>query len=337
MIWTKQGQARSFDVTVGLDAATVQRQLRLLTGNSRLNVVHNGSAFLLSGEAEAIAQREQAEKIVASYGSPVVNLIQMPQRRDQIQIDVHVVELSKNGALNFGYTVGGGEVTELQNGIRKYIFKAGQMAFGEATTGNIASFGQIDFLAARLDLLQKRGEAKLLAQPHLVTTDGGTAKFLAGGEIPIPIQQALGQTTITWKEFGVRLEIQPTIGPGGRITLAVRPEVSSLDFTSGVKLNSFAIPALKTRRAETTVMLNPQETLMLGGLLNNEQNRNWDQIPFLGDIPILGELFKDRAFLNNQTELAILVTPRLVTPEATPTLPGRLPQVRDEALREMER
>lgn len=337
MVWTKQGQAKSYDVTVGLDAASVQRQVRALTGNSRFTVAHNGSAFLLSGEADAIPQRELAEKIVASYGSPVVNLVQLPQRRDQIQIDVYVVELSKSAALNFGYTLGGGEITSLADGIKKYIFKPGNVAFGEATTGNIGTFSQIDFIAGQLNLLQKRGEAKLLAQPKLVTTDGGTARFLAGGEIPIPIQQALGQTTITWKEFGVRLEIQPTLGAGGRITLAVKPEVSSLDFVSGVKLNNFTIPALKTRRAETTVQLAPQETLMLGGLIDNERNHNWNQLPFLGDIPLLGELFKDRAFQDNQTELAILVTPRLVAPDVTTTAPGRLPAVQQDLTREMER
>jgi pilus assembly protein CpaC len=337
MVWTKAGQVKSFDVTVGLDAATVQRQLRALTGNAGFNVAHNGTASLLTGQADAIAQREQAEKIVASYGAPVVNLIQLPQRRDQIQIDVHVVELTKTGALNFGYTVGGGEVTDVASGIRKYIFKAGEMAFGEATTGNPATFSQIDFLSARLNLLQKRGDARLLAQPHLVTSDGGTAKFLAGGEIPIPIQQALGQTTITWKEFGVRLEIQPTLTANGRITLSVKPEVSSLDFVSGVKLNSFTIPALKTRRAETVVQLGPQETLMLGGLIDNEQARNWDQLPFIGDLPILGELFKNRNFQNSQTELAILVTPHLVAPEPQGPLSPKLQQTRDELSREMEK
>ena len=98
MVWTKQGQAKSYDVTVGLDARSVERQVRALTGNSHLNVIHNGSAYLISGDAEQIAQRDLAEKIVASYGAPVVNLVQLPQRREQIQIDVHVVELSKAAA-----------------------------------------------------------------------------------------------------------------------------------------------------------------------------------------------------------------------------------------------
>lgn len=337
MMWTKQGQAKSYDVTVGLDAAQVQRQVRVLTGNDKLSVMHNGHAFLLSGDAEAIAQRELAEKIVSAYGGPVVNLVQLPQRREQIQIDVHVVELTKTAMLNLGFVVGSGEVTDVQNGIRRYIFKPGQMNLGEMTTGSPSTISQLDFLAARLDLLQRRGEAKLLAQPRLVTTDGGTAKFLAGGEIPIPIQQALGQTTITWKEFGVRLDIQPTLSAGNRITLAVKPEVSSLDFVSGVKLNTFTVPALKTRRAETTVVLGAQETLMLGGLINNEHSRNWDQIPFIGDIPIIGELVRNRAFQESQTELAILVTPRLVVPDDQPRLPGRLPAVRDELSRQMEK
>jgi pilus assembly protein CpaC len=201
---------------------------------------------------------------------------------------------------------------------------------GEATTGQLNTFGTLDFLAAKLQALQNRGEAKLLARPTLVTTDGGTAHFLAGGEIPIPIQQALGQTTIMWKEFGVRLEVQPSLLGDGRVALTVKPEVSSLDFTNGLKQGSFTVPALRTRRADTQVVLGASETLMLGGLMNAEQSRGYDMLPGLGDVPVLGELFKSRSFQDNQSELAIMVTPRLLGPSASRELPGRLPAVGHE-------
>ncbi len=246
-----------------------------------------------------------------------------------------MLELSKTANLNFGATAGGGEITELAGGLRKYIFKPGQMDLGEATVGNLSTFGQLNFLAARIEALQRRGEAKLLARPSLVTIDGGTAKFLAGGEIPIPIQQALGTISVVWKEFGVRLEVQPSILVDGRISMSVKPEVSSLDFTGGIKMASFNVPSIRTRRVETQVMLSPGETLMLGGLLNDQKSRNRDQLPFLGDIPVLGELFQSRNWQDDETELAILVTPRLVQPSTDTKAPGRLPAIQQELMREM--
>lgn len=336
MVWTKGGGVRAYDVMVGIDTQEVQRQLQSVTGNDSLSVTFNGQSFVLTGQATVASQAQMAEKMVASYGRPVINMIQSPQRREQIAIEVFIVELSKNSALNLGITPGGGEVTELTGGIRKFVFKPWEMMFGEQTTGNINTFSQMDFLAGRLELMQKRGEAKVLARPTLVTVDGGTAKFLAGGEIPIPIQQALGTISIVWKEFGVRLEVQPTMAADGRIALAVKPEVSSLDYTNGLKQVNFNVPAIRTRRAETTVMLRPLETLMLGGLMDNERNHNWDQLPFLGDLPILGELFKSRRFQDNQTELAIMVTPRMVVPSRDTAPPGRLPEVKKELTQEME-
>lgn len=252
----------------------------------------------------------------------------------QVAIDVHVLELAKSAGLNLGVTVGGGETTTVENGVRKYVFKPGDFMIGEQTPGGFPNnIGGLDFLAARIAALQSRGEAKLLARPTLVTVDGGTAKFLAGGEIPIPIPQALGVTTIAWKEFGVRLEIQPTINPNGSITLVVKPEVSSLDYANGLKLATITIPSIKTRRIETVVSLYPRETLMLGGLMSAEQNRSWDGLPGLADIPIIGELFRSRRFSDNETELAILVTPRMVSRSDPTTLPGRLPEVQ----RDLER
>lgn len=336
MVWTKGGGARSFDVNVSLDASQVERQVRQITGNDGFKVAFNGQSWLLSGAAATMSQRDAAEKIVQAYGQPVVNLIQMPPRREQIAIDVHVVELSKSAMLNFGYTVGGGETESIQGGVRKYIFKPGEFMFGEMAAGGFPNnLGGLDFLAAKLEALQRRGEARLLARPTLVTIDGGTAKFLAGGEIPIPVQQALGMTTIMWKEFGVKLEIQPTLARGGAITLAVKPEVSSLDYSNGLKQANFTVPSIRTRRAETTVALAPTETLMLGGLMSNEENRAWDGLPLLADIPILGELFRSRRWMDNQTELAIMVTPRLVAAGEPATLPGRLPEVNRDLSREM--
>jgi pilus assembly protein CpaC len=330
MVWLKGRAPVSHTVKVELDLAGMQAQLRDVTGNQKLRVAYSGRSVLLSGDAPTAAQRAMAEQVIGAYGHPVVNLVQVPQGNDQVAIDVHVLELSKSAALSMGLTYGGGEITDIANGVRKYIFKPWELMTGEQTPGRINTFSQLDFLAVKIEALQRRGEAKLLAHPTLVAMDGGTAKFLAGGEIPIPVQQALGQTTILWKEFGVRLEIKPIVQPSGRIQLAVAPEVSSLDFANGLKQATFTIPALKTRRAETQVMLAANETLVLGGLMNRESNRNWEMIPGLGDLPVIGELFKSRRFQESETELAILVTPRLVKSEVGQAPPGKLPALKRE-------
>jgi pilus assembly protein CpaC len=328
-LWTKDGEV-AYDLTVGMDTVTIQKQLQELTGNKSLRVGFNGNSFLLTGEPTSSGQREQAEKVVASYGAPVINLAAVSGSREQIAIDVDILELSRTGGLNLGITPGGGEVTDNSGGVRKWTFKPGEVNMGEAVTGNLSSFAQIDFLAAKIEVMQQRGEAKLLAHPTLVTTDGGTAKFLAGGEVPIPIQSGLGQTTIMWKEFGVRLEVQPSRLSDGRISMSVKPEVSSLDFANGLKQASFNVPAVKTRRAETQVVLAPDEVLMLGGLMDAEQTKSYTQLPGIGDLPILGELFKSRRFQDNQTELAILVRPKLIAPDAQENLPGKLPDTAKE-------
>jgi pilus assembly protein CpaC len=329
-VWTKQSGAVSYELHVGLDTKAVQQQVRSITGNDAIKVDFNGSSFILSGPTQSAVQREEAEKIAAGSGAPVINLLAMPQRREQIKVELVVVELSKTGLLNLGVSPGGGETTGINNGIRQFTFKPGSINLGEAQPNSLSSFGPLDTLMAQIQLLQTKGEAKLLARPTLTTIDGGTAKFLAGGEIPIPVSQALGVTTIAWKEFGVRLEVTPTITTDGRIAMSCKPEVSSLDYANGLKQASFTIPSLKTRKADTQVVLAANETLMIGGLMNNEDNKTWDQIPGIGDIPIIGELIKSRRFQNNQTELAIFVTPRLVTADNDSTPSTNLDKVQKD-------
>lgn len=335
IVWTKGSGAVPYEIEVGVDARGIERQIRTTSGNDNFRVAFNGHAIVISGAAATLHEREAAEKVAASYGYAVVNLIQPPNRREQIQIDVMVLELNKSAGLNLGAVVGGGEIQDITNGVRKIVFKPGEVMTGMTAGIDPKSFAPFDLLTARVEALARRGEAKLLARPSLVTADGGTAKFLAGGEVPIPVAQGLGQTSIQWKEFGVRLEAQPTITNDGRVALTVKPEVSSLDFANGLKQQSFNVPAIRSRRAETQVVLAPRETLMLGGLMNNEHSRGWEQIPGLGDIPILGELFKSRRFQDQQSELAILVTPRLISPDHSDKPSGRLPAVKKELEQEM--
>lgn len=169
-------------------------------------------------------------------------------------------------------------------------------------------------LASAIDLAENEGLATTLAQPNLTALSGETASFLAGGEIPIPISTQLGQVSIEFKQYGVSLAFTPTVLSDGRISMRVRPEVSQLTTAGAVQLNGFTIPALSTRRVETTVELGSGQSFMIGGLLQNTQNNAIDKAPGLGNLPIIGALFRSNEFRKNETELVVVVTPYLVRP-----------------------
>jgi pilus assembly protein CpaC len=171
----------------------------------------------------------------------------------------------------------------------------------------------LDVLSA-IDLGETQGQVTTLANPNLTALSGETGTFLAGGEIPIPISQALGTTTVEYKEFGVSLTYTPTVLADGRISLRVRPEVSQLDYSNAVPIGNIQIPALTTRRAETTVELGSGQSFMIAGLMSNNHNNTYDKTPGVGDLPVLGALFRSNAFQRNETELVIIITPYLVKP-----------------------
>jgi Flp pilus assembly secretin CpaC len=178
-------------------------------------------------------------------------------------------------------------------------------------------------VATMLRALQEKGVIRLLAQPNVVAASGEKANFLSGGEIPVPVASSgtTGGSTVTieWKEFGVKVDFVPTIVDEGVINLKVAPEVSSLDFSNGIDLSGFRIPALRTRRAQTTVELRDKETLVIGGLMMEEEERFESRIPILGDIPLLGHLFRSKRSSTTVNELLLVVSPRIVRamPEGT--------------------
>jgi pilus assembly protein CpaC len=172
--------------------------------------------------------------------------------------------------------------------------------------------------------LQQKGYFQSLAEPNLIAYNGQEASFLAGGEFPVPVVQGISNAvTIEWKQFGVRLKFTPTIA-GDTIRLKVRPEVSSLDFNNGITLSGFRIPALTTRYAETDVELRDGQSFAIAGLMHNTAQETGSKVPILGDIPILGALFKSKTDTKEQTELMVLITPQLVRPldpDEVPPLP----------------
>ena len=224
------------------------------------------------------------------------------------------------------YSVGGplGVGNGIENPISRFINPVtgevvevpgpGVQATGTGSTiSGIGNLLGLDILGA-LDLAERSGLVTTLAQPNLTALSGETANFLAGGEFPIPISQGLGTTTVEYKNFGVSLAYSPTVLSNGRISMRVRPEVSELSSQGSVTLNGFQIPALTIRRAETTIELGSGQSFMIAGLMSTNSQNAIDKAPGLGDIPILGNLFRSTEFRRGETELVIVVTPYLVKP-----------------------
>ncbi len=192
---------------------------------------------------------------------------------------------------------------------------------------NLFLFNNALGTSAYIRALQTQGALRALAEPNLIAMDGQQASFLAGGEFPIPMVQGGGErstVSVVFKEYGVRLNFKPTIIDEDHIRLDLEPEVSTIDFANGVKFDGFLIPALKTRRAKTSVELRDGQTFALAGLLDNQESKSLSKVPVLGDIPILGALFKSKSFQKNETELMFIVTAHLVKPIS----PDDLPQMR---------
>jgi len=255
--------------------------------------------------------------------------VRSPSDRQSVLLQVRVAEIRKDALTELGFsglyrngnTRAGTGIFNNDNAIDKVT---GDITIpGTALFATVLSdFGTKNFLAF-IDAEATKGHAKLLAEPNLLAGNRDTASFLEGGEFPVPIAQpgANGTVTITvqFREFGIRLNFIPEIISDSLIKLSVHPEVSSLDFANGVVISGFRIPALRTRRAATTVDVKRDQSLIISGLFSNERERTRTGIPLLMDLPILGALFGTSSWTSNETELLILVTPTIVNPMAPPS------------------
>jgi len=253
----------------------------------------------------------------------------------QILVHVKVVDLNKSALSDIGIDWGGlteERVTTTEGSTvtesTKFIAHDQPILFGELFTGPFAALDEVgpirrlEALSARLKALVMDNKARILAEPNLLVKEGKTANMLVGGEIPIPVVQtatgaatgAAGAITVQWKEFGVKLEIMGNISVDGKsMDLNVTPEVSSLDFGNAIVVSNIVLPALRTRRAHSVVHIGDGQTLVIGGLYQNEISKSVRKIPILGDIPIIGEFFKRTDKQNRESELMIFVTPEIVT------------------------
>ncbi|WP_242125110.1 type II and III secretion system protein family protein [Sphingobium sp. Sx8-8] len=325
-------------VRVGNNLTSIDDMLKLAMPNADIAVNKMNGMVLLTGTVAAPEDAAEAERLTQAFVGKEVTVVSRLRTATplQVMLQVKISEVNKdvghkigtnfasagnfrNGYIGGGtrnpadYTRGSQTVTVNSDGTSSVTGTPGFWTFNQAYNGGfslgaLASIMGVD-VASVLDLAESSGLATTLAQPNLTSLSGETASFLAGGEYPYTVSNGTQGNSIEFKQYGVQLAFTPTVLADGRISLRVRPTVSSLDFSVNT-----SVPALKSRTAETTVELGSGQAFMIAGLLNNETGNNVNKVPGLGSLPILGSLFKSRSFQRNESELVIVVTPYLVKP-----------------------
>jgi pilus assembly protein CpaC len=340
------------DVVVGPDVTTLKRQLSELMPGNDIGARMSNDSVILEGTVSSAPDADRAVQIAETYApGKVVNLLSLGSAQ-QVMLEVRFAEVKRSALKQIGVSwfvgsdagklsgaLGGGAslqpstgttTTTITDPITGAVTSSTVPNPAKLTLGSIVgSFGIVsrafrafgtDFNVT-LDALERKGAITTLAEPTLIALSGETASFLAGGEFPVPVVQASSGTggnngafTVEWKPFGVSLAFTPTVLADGVINLVVAPEVSSIDPTASIVINNLTIPGLQTRKARTTVELRDGESFALAGLLRKDFQDTVRQVPFLGSLPIIGALFRSTGFQHEETELVIIVTPRLVAP-----------------------
>ena len=341
-VWNRGGNVKRYEIVVERDLEALNEQFRTLFPGENIQAHSNGKAVVLSGNVSRKEVTEKAIAVAAGYVEKKEDVVTLLQAQpgpptQQVMLRVRFAEVSRSAISELGAsfftsptgienTLGriatpqapGPTYSELQ-------WSKASSDFGSAVTSasgkiNFGDFLNLFFFSQKYDIgvliraMQQRGLFQSLAEPNLVAESGKEASFLAGGEFPVPVAQGSGANlavSVQFKEFGVRLNFTPTIN-GDRVHLKVRPEVSTLDFANGVVLSGFRIPALSTRRTETEIELRNGQTFAIAGLLNNQMQSTMQKIPGIGDIPILGYLFRSKVAQKEQTELVVMITPEIL-------------------------
>ena len=360
ILWDNQDRPRSFNVSVELDINTLRESLRQMLPGETIQAVQSGGSLVLTGNVSSKAVADQAAALAATLSPAVVNLVTATEGRQVILLQVKFAEVDRSALTQFGVTLFSTGATNTLGIISTQQFggasanvgaiPANTTGGGNATGTSIAaggigrtnagtpgSFGFTDVLnlflfrpdlnlGATIRALQQQNVLEILAEPNVMAVNGTESSFLAGGEFPYPVVQggANNAVTVQFKEFGIRLNFTPHVMPDGMIRLKVSPEVSALDFTNGLNVSGFTVPALTSRKATTEVDLRDGQSFAIAGLMDNRTTELAAKIPVLSSIPILGHLFKSKQTNRTNTELLVMVTPRVVealSPPQTPTLP----------------
>ena len=339
LIWDELERSRSFDLRVDVDVTTLTDEVHRVFPDEQITVTPSRSAVVLSGHVSTEDVSKRAAELASAYSKSVVNVLTFgPVGAQEVLLQVRFAEVDRSALTQLG-------VNFLSTGAANTIGTTGTGQFGgfgsqqiSQTTGSGAGFTSQETVSNVLNLflfrpdihfgavlenLETKNLLQILAEPNLIAINGKKASFLAGGQFPFPIvQPGAGFTavTISFKEFGVKLDFTPVIMPNGNIHLTVAPEVSALDFANALTISGFTVPALSTRKAETEFELQDGQSFVIAGLIDNRVTDIFNKMPGLGDIPILGNLFRSKSYQKSNSELMVLCTVKRISPtnEAPP-------------------
>jgi len=345
LIWDELERSRSFDLRVDVDVSACAEEEHRVFPDEQISVTPSRAAIVLSGHVTTEDVAKRAGELASAYSKNVINVLTFgPVGAQEVLLEVKFAEVDRSALTQMGFNI--------------FSTGAGNL-FGTTTTGQYGGFtaptitqtqGQSPPLTATetlsnvlnlflfqpnihlgtvIEALETKNLLQILAEPNLIAVNGKKASFLAGGQFPFPIVQP-GQgftaVTISFKEFGVRLEFTPVIMPNGNIHLTVAPEVSTLDFADALTISGFTVPALSTRKAETEFELRDGQSFVIAGLIDNRVTDIWNKVPGLGDIPILGNFFKSKSIQKSNSELMVLCTVHRISPSSEPPATPRNPQ-----------
>ena len=338
ILWDEAGQSQTYLVSSDTDVANLQQEIHAAMPNDDIKVEAQQDRISLSGTAWSDASSQEAFKLASLYTKTVVNsvVVRQPHIR-QVKLKVQIIEVDRSKIDSLGVTI-------FSTGKNTSIVQTGQFpAVGTATTSsstgaatttptlsisnplNLLFYNSGLNLGVTIQDLANKQVLQILAEPTITTLSGQKASFLSGGEFPFPVVQGSsgGTTSITiqFRSYGVKLEFTPIVNDDGTIQLKVMPEVSALDFTNAVTISGYTIPAIATRRADTQVELRDGQSFAISGLLDHRTTDILSKMPGIGDVPILGQLFRSKNINHSTVELVVIVTPTIVDPLTDTTVP----------------
>jgi len=336
IIWQRDGTKRFFDVRVNASTfmadsrvEAIRRELGVELPGQDISLSFENDTVFLRGSVKDVTTADRAVAIASTLGKTVNLLyVHVPEPEAQILLKVKFASVDRNTNLQLGMNILSTGAANTIGAVSTGQFSApGAPAVSPGTPVastitdalNLFFFRPDLNLGATIEALQSKGLLQVLSEPNVLAQDGKQSSFLAGGEFPFPSVSAGGAggtpaVSIQFREYGVRLSFTPTITPRGTIQLQVAPEVSALDFTNGLLVSGFNVPALTTRKMSTQVELSEGQSFAIGGLLDNRTTDTFEKIPFISEIPILGKFFQSKSVTKQNTELIVIVTPELVRP-----------------------
>jgi pilus assembly protein CpaC len=344
IVWDDADRSQVVDLAVQVDLAALQEQFKQQFPGSKIDVSMANGQVVLRGQAPNLVAAEQAVQLAQPYATKVLNFLEISGGQ-QVMLQVRFAEVSRSATnslgFNFGSTDGRSFFGNNVGQINPLGTKDSSVAGGGAVLSIISPNPAVTMFGSGLvgdtafayyiTALRQNNLLRVLAEPTLTAISGEEASFLAGGSFPVPVTQGGGTgaggtaITVEYRAFGVKLKFTPVVLGDGKIRLKVAPEVSDLDFTTAVRFNGYVIPGLTERKLQTVIEMREGQTFALAGLLNNNVSATKDVTPVLGDLPVLGTLFRSVRYQRKETELVVIVTPRLVeavNPAQVPVLPG---------------